>query len=191
MIVDFTNVPTGTQVIPENIAPDEPFGGGVPGVDFEPANPDTTGQVMRFRVVPATAPDPSTRPDQLGLRRSPHSGRHQHAPGVAQRGGLGDGVHRTDEDGNIFLDCESEEPFGPVEADLGTSTPTAPATRSAGTSRPRRTRRWSDRGVGDLQLHRRRAPDPHPRDNLRGRRPRADRRRTAAPGGWRRIARTR
>ena len=29
----------------------------------------------------------------------------------------------TDENGNVVLDCESGEPFGPVEADLGTAQP--------------------------------------------------------------------
>ena len=72
MIVDFTNVPLGTNIIMQNIGPDEPFGGGVacpigqdpinnPGCgDFAPANATTTGQVMQFRVVSTAAADPST-----------------------------------------------------------------------------------------------------------------------------------
>ncbi len=39
IIVDFTNVPVGSYVL-GNVGPDEPFGGGVPGVDFEVADPD-------------------------------------------------------------------------------------------------------------------------------------------------------
>ena len=66
MIVDFTNVPVGNYVL-ANVGPDEPFGGGVPGVDFTPADPDTTGQIMQFKVVPATSPDPSTPPQFLQL----------------------------------------------------------------------------------------------------------------------------
>jgi spore coat protein A len=54
VIVDFTNVSVGTKIILQNLAPDEPFGGGVPGVDFEPADEGTTGQVMQFRVVQRT-----------------------------------------------------------------------------------------------------------------------------------------
>src|SRR5690349_10618486 len=54
LIVDFTNVPVGNYVL-GNVGPDEPFGGGVPGVDFESADPDSTGQVLQFRVVPAVA----------------------------------------------------------------------------------------------------------------------------------------
>jgi FtsP/CotA-like multicopper oxidase with cupredoxin domain len=66
VIVDFTNVLVGSYVL-DNLGPDEPFGGGIPGVDFTPADPLTTGQVMEFRVVPALAPDPSTPPMFLQL----------------------------------------------------------------------------------------------------------------------------
>jgi FtsP/CotA-like multicopper oxidase with cupredoxin domain len=66
LIVDFTNVPVGSYVL-GNVGPDEPFGGGAPGVDFDPADPGTTGQVMQFRVVPAVAPDPTTPPQFLVL----------------------------------------------------------------------------------------------------------------------------
>jgi FtsP/CotA-like multicopper oxidase with cupredoxin domain len=66
LIVDFTNVPVGSYVL-GNVGPDEPFGGGVPGVDFPVADPATTGQVMQFRVVPAVAADPTTPPQFLVL----------------------------------------------------------------------------------------------------------------------------
>jgi FtsP/CotA-like multicopper oxidase with cupredoxin domain len=59
LIVDFTNVPAGNFVL-GNVGPDEPFGGGRPGTDFPPANPDTTGHVLEFRVGPCTAADEST-----------------------------------------------------------------------------------------------------------------------------------
>ena len=55
LIVDFTNVPAGDHVL-RNVGPDEPFGGGDPGIDFEQADPDSTGQVMAFRVVPRWPP---------------------------------------------------------------------------------------------------------------------------------------
>ena len=42
-----------------NVGPDEPFGGGGPGDDFDVADPGTTGQILQFRVVPAVAPDPT------------------------------------------------------------------------------------------------------------------------------------
>src|SRR5256885_9324594 len=44
-------LPVGTEILLLNLGPDEPFGGGVPGVDFAPSDPNTTGQVMQFRVV--------------------------------------------------------------------------------------------------------------------------------------------
>jgi spore coat protein A, manganese oxidase len=66
LIVDFTNVPLGNYVL-GNVGPDEPFGGGVPGVDFPVADPATTGQVLQFRVVPAVTVDASTPPQFLQL----------------------------------------------------------------------------------------------------------------------------
>jgi spore coat protein A len=70
LIVDFTNVPVGNYVL-ANVGPDEPFGGGVPGVDFPVADPASTGQVMEFRVVPSPAPDPTTPPQFLVLPAAP------------------------------------------------------------------------------------------------------------------------
>jgi spore coat protein A, manganese oxidase len=66
VIVDFTNVPVGNFVL-ANVGPDEPFGGGEPPDDFDQADPDTTGQIMEFRVVQAVAPDPTTPPQFLVL----------------------------------------------------------------------------------------------------------------------------
>ena len=66
MIVDFTNVPVGKYVL-GNVGPDEPFGGGEPDEDFDIADPETTGQVMQFRVVPAVGIDDSTPPQFLRL----------------------------------------------------------------------------------------------------------------------------
>jgi FtsP/CotA-like multicopper oxidase with cupredoxin domain len=50
-----------------NLGPDEPFGGGFPDVDFEAADPLTTGMIMQFNVVPALTPDLSTPPAFLQL----------------------------------------------------------------------------------------------------------------------------
>jgi spore coat protein A len=66
MIVDFTDVPVGSYVL-RNVGPDEPFGGGISDVDFDSADPATTGQIMEFRVVPAVAADPTTPPRFLRL----------------------------------------------------------------------------------------------------------------------------
>jgi FtsP/CotA-like multicopper oxidase with cupredoxin domain len=62
VIVDFTNVPVGTEVTLLNLGMDEPFG-GFP-ID-SPADPLTTGQVMQFRVGPRVGTDPSTPPQFL------------------------------------------------------------------------------------------------------------------------------
>jgi spore coat protein A, manganese oxidase len=66
LIVDFASVPVGNYVL-RNVGPDEPFGGGEPVVDFDPADPSSTGQVMQFRVVPAVTADPTTPPQSLQL----------------------------------------------------------------------------------------------------------------------------
>ncbi|MCW5599030.1 MAG: multicopper oxidase domain-containing protein [Nitrosomonas sp.] len=64
VIVDFTNVPVGSHIL-NNVGPDEPFGGGLPGVDFPIADGDTTGQIMVLNVVTALAADPTTPPEFL------------------------------------------------------------------------------------------------------------------------------
>ena len=51
VIVNFSSFAPGTQVYLVNVGPDEPFGGGEPGIDFVSADPATTGQVMMFNVV--------------------------------------------------------------------------------------------------------------------------------------------
>jgi FtsP/CotA-like multicopper oxidase with cupredoxin domain len=71
VIVDFPGVPPGAYVL-GNLGPDEPFPGGEPdeddaGGDFEPADPETTGRIMQFRVVAATGYDATTPPQFLQL----------------------------------------------------------------------------------------------------------------------------
>jgi len=108
VIVDFTNVPLGNHVL-ANVGPDEPFGGGVPGSDFEIADPGTTGQVLEFRVVPAVAADLTTPPQFLGLpaiTRLPAALRTRPL-GLIEKAGTGE-------------DHEGEEVEGPIEAVLGT-----------------------------------------------------------------------
>jgi spore coat protein A len=108
VIVDFTNVPVGNYVL-GNVGPDEPFGGGVPGTDFDMADPGSTGQVMRFDVVPSPAPDPTTPPQFLILPAAPPLAPETVTRHLAllEEGGLG-----VDSDGNPV--------DGPVEALLGT-----------------------------------------------------------------------
>jgi FtsP/CotA-like multicopper oxidase with cupredoxin domain len=64
VIVDFTNVRPGNYIL-GNVGPDKPFRDT--DADFEAADPDTTGQVMQFRVGPARGPDPTTPPQFLAL----------------------------------------------------------------------------------------------------------------------------
>jgi spore coat protein A, manganese oxidase len=121
VIVDFTNIGVGREIILRNLGPDEPFGGGEPPGDFDQADPNTTGQVMQFRVIASTGADPSTPPNALVL------------PAIAplpvatetrqvSLNELDSETVRVAEDanGNIVLDCADGEPFGPKEALLGT-----------------------------------------------------------------------
>jgi len=107
LIVDFTRVPVGSHVL-GNVGPDDPFGGGTPGVDFEPADPDTTGQVLQFRVMPALAPDPTTPPQFLQLPAAPV------LPAATRTRALAL-IELADEG----FDADGEEVGGPVEALLG------------------------------------------------------------------------
>jgi spore coat protein A len=66
IIVDFSAA-AGTSFRLLNLGPDEPFGGGEIGVDFDPADPDSTGQVMEFRVGAGPVADPTTPPQYLQL----------------------------------------------------------------------------------------------------------------------------
>ena len=67
VIIDFSDVPAGTRIVLRNLAPDEPFGEGEPDIDFEPADPESTGLVMQFRVVAARSVDTSIPVDSLVL----------------------------------------------------------------------------------------------------------------------------
>ena len=66
LIVDFSAA-AGSSFRLLNLGPDEPFGGGEIGVDFDPSDPDSTGQVMEFRVGSGSVADPTTPPQFLQL----------------------------------------------------------------------------------------------------------------------------
>ena len=66
LIVDFSAA-AGTSFRLLNLGPDEPFGGGEIGPDFDPADPDSTGQVMEFRVSAGPVTDTTTPPQYLQL----------------------------------------------------------------------------------------------------------------------------
>jgi spore coat protein A, manganese oxidase len=126
VIVDFRSAPAGLPIRLLNLGPDEPFGGGEPSEDFEPADPATTGQVMEFRVSARGEPDPSTPPRFLQLPAIAPMG----ASDVVRPLSLNEDVSRTvrvvvDEDGSIVLACAdaAADAFGPVAARLGTFDP--------------------------------------------------------------------
>jgi FtsP/CotA-like multicopper oxidase with cupredoxin domain len=101
VLVDFSNA-IQSEITLLNLGPDEPFGGGVPGVDFDPADPDTTGQVMQFRLESLASRDLSMNPARLTL------------PDVRPLGG-------SSYTRKLSLNEEMSEFFdGPVEALLGT-----------------------------------------------------------------------
>ena len=71
VVVDFSQVPAGTRLYLVNEGPDEPFGGGEAPTEFEWADPESTGQVMRFTVVDAVGADTTVPPDELSALPSP------------------------------------------------------------------------------------------------------------------------
>lgn len=109
VIVDFSELPPGTTLTLQNLGPDEPFGGGEPGEDFDAADPDTTGQVMLFRVGALTSADLSTPPDRLVLPAiAPQPG------GTIRQVSLNEMMSMAG-----VLDADGE-PAGPQSAMLGT-----------------------------------------------------------------------
>jgi spore coat protein A len=127
VIVDFTNIPVGTEIILQNLGPDEPFGGGIPGTDFDPADPGTTGQVMQFRVINRIGPDKSTLASELVLPAIQDLG----VPTNTQYLSLNEeesGTVWVTEDGlgnviEVPAGTPGAELFGPTSALLGTVNP--------------------------------------------------------------------
>ncbi|WP_437671098.1 multicopper oxidase family protein [Sorangium sp. So ce131] len=112
VIVDFSRVRAGAAIVLRNLGPDAPFGGSM----STPADPATTGQVMQFRVVPATSADTSTPPHRLRLPQLARPG----AAGAVRRVSLNEVSSAIDPDA------------GPRAALLGTIEPPP----EAGTPRP-------------------------------------------------------
>ncbi len=120
VIVDFSAA-AGTSFRLLNLGPDEPFGGGEIGVDFDPSDPDSTGQVMEFRVSAGPVADPTTPPQYLQLPAITPL-----APTATRDVSLNEEESKTvlvdtDGAGNVVLDCADGEPFGPTAALLGAS----------------------------------------------------------------------
>jgi bilirubin oxidase len=121
VIVDFSAYKPGTTITLQNIAPDEPFGGGLPGVDFASANPKTTGKILQFRVVKGTTQDTSSNPATLALPYAPRLGPASNVRQVSLNEQVSQTVFvTTDDNGNIIESTDpAAEPFGPTEAALG------------------------------------------------------------------------
>jgi spore coat protein A len=128
VIVDFSGLPDGTVVTMINTAPDTPFG----GFPDDPADPDTTGQVMQF-VVNSALLQPSDMNATKGYRLVPVSEGSLGPAVVTRQVSLNEGESEEvcveeDGDGNLVQvmgshppDCAGGgEPFGPKEALLGT-----------------------------------------------------------------------
>ncbi|MFZ2649303.1 MAG: multicopper oxidase, partial [Burkholderiaceae bacterium] len=82
VIVDFAGLPFGTQLVMSNDAR-TPFPGGAP------ADPQTTGQIMQFRIATLTATDTSYNPATLA---SPRAGAAAFVPLTTGTGALATGV---------------------------------------------------------------------------------------------------
>jgi spore coat protein A len=119
VIVDFSGIPAGTQIVLLNVGPDGPFRGGT---DFDPADPETTGQVMQFRVVPAKGAGPSTPVEDLALPAPDKPGPAARTRSVSLNVVRSAAVKVVEEDGRLIMDCDDPRarPVSPVSLLLGT-----------------------------------------------------------------------
>ena len=98
----------------------------MPGIDFDPADPGTTGQVMEFRVMPAATIDITTPPEFLQLPVVPATDPLAPVRSVSLNEEESKTVRIvTDVDGNVVMACDnpSAEAAGPTAALLGTLNP--------------------------------------------------------------------
>ncbi|MGZ6030030.1 MAG: multicopper oxidase domain-containing protein, partial [Myxococcaceae bacterium] len=112
VIVDFSGIAAGTELYLINEGPDEPYGGGEPPDDFDVADPQTTGQVMKFVVGQLSSTDESVPPEQLTL--PPFS-----AIGASNRTRQ---VSLNEAESSVFEGAPSEALLGTLDAD-GTGNP--------------------------------------------------------------------
>jgi len=128
VIVDFAGLKDGDEVIMINTGPDAPFG----GFPTAPADPATTGQVMKFRVNFAlsnpSGVDPSTPPESLVLNNAMPGGDAPLGPPSITR----DLALLEEVSSLICVDatenppCPVSGPFGPKAAVLGFNGGTVP-----------------------------------------------------------------
>jgi bilirubin oxidase len=139
VIVDFSSFPVGTELYLINEAPDEPFGGGVPFTGcsavspdpnpnapegcFEPSDPGTTGQVMKFVVKPCESLDLSLPPQFLPLPKLTPLGKATKTRKLSLNEDMSMTVCVKEDNGNIVEDdcaLDMSNAFGPTSARLGT-----------------------------------------------------------------------
>jgi len=132
VIVDFTGLKPGTEILLLNVGPDAPFRGFNPdgtladgeGGTFPPADPETTGQVMKFVIVDLSSQDTSTPPAELQLPPVTDLGPADVTRVLSLNEAMSDVVFVVeDEEGNIVEAATGGEPFGPRAAYLGTLGP--------------------------------------------------------------------
>jgi FtsP/CotA-like multicopper oxidase with cupredoxin domain len=120
VIVDFTEFSEGTEIYLVNDGPDAPFG----GVSLEDLSDwESTGQVMKFVVKAATSNDTTEHPGSLTLPAQPVLPATDVTREVSLNEEESASVRVSEVDGNIVLDCEHGEVFGPTSALLGTLNP--------------------------------------------------------------------
>jgi spore coat protein A len=121
VIVDFTNIPVGTEIYLVNDGPDAPFG----GISLDDLSDwESTGQVIKFVVKASTNGDNTTPPDQLVLPAQPVLPMTNATRQVSLNEEESASVRASEDgSGNIVLDCATGEVFGPTSALLGTLSP--------------------------------------------------------------------
>jgi FtsP/CotA-like multicopper oxidase with cupredoxin domain len=120
VIVDFSNFDVGTEIYLVNDGPDAPFG----GISLEDLSSwESTGQVMKFVVKAATNGDTTTPPDELVLPSQPVLAAATVTRAVSLNEEESHSVRVSEDNGNIVLDCDLGEVFGPTSALLGTLNP--------------------------------------------------------------------
>jgi len=150
-IVDFSQFPDGTKLKMINTGPDEPYG-GFDDDEIEPADPDTTGQVMMFVVDAALNNpdgDPSTDPFDLVLLPEPDDKPVDKYMDLALKEKVSDICVETSEDDECqleYVDCslgevdpgslENDLSYGPIIVELGFDGSKGPGGA--------RMKRWSD-----------------------------------------------
>jgi bilirubin oxidase len=124
IIIDFSGLPAGKEIYLTNEAPDEPYGGGKPGDDYEPADPKSTGQVMKFIVGKLSGTDQSLPPEKLALPAIKPLGPAVKTRQVSLNEAMSMTLLTSDKNDDKTIQPDPKgEPFGPAAAYLGTVLP--------------------------------------------------------------------